>query len=118
MAPELLPGLPWCLGGAMLATFLFIFIGLVPGTSETATIAPATLVVILLGVPPAGVLSFCLAAVATKHLVHAVPTAILGIPGDNMAIPMLEPCAKLRALGLPHIALQKMISGGVVALLI
>jgi hypothetical protein len=51
--------------------------------------------------------------VAAKHLVHAVPTAILGIPGDNMAIPMLEPSAKLRALGLPHIALQKMISGGV-----
>jgi putative tricarboxylic transport membrane protein len=118
MAPELLHGLLWCLGGAVLATILFIFIGLVPGTSETATIAPATLVVILIGFPPVGVLSFCLAAVATKHLVHAVPTAILGIPGDNMAIPMLEPSAKLRALGLPHIALQKMISGGVIALLV
>jgi hypothetical protein len=35
-----------------------------------------------------------------------------------MAIPLLEPSAKLRALGLPHIALQKMISGGVVALLL
>jgi putative tricarboxylic transport membrane protein len=118
MTPELLSGLLWCLGGAALATVLFIIIGLVPGTSETATIAPATLVVILVGFPPAAVLSFCLAAVAAKHLVHAVPTAILGIPGDNMAIPMLEPSAKLRALGLPHIALQKMISGGVVALLI
>ncbi|MBY0496656.1 MAG: tripartite tricarboxylate transporter permease [Cyanobacteria bacterium] len=118
MTPELLDGLAWCVGGAVLATLLFIVIGLIPGTSETATIAPATLVVILLGFPPAGVLGFCLAAVAAKHLVHAVPTAIIGIPGDNMAIPMLEPSAKLRALGLPHIALQKMISGGVVALLV
>jgi len=118
MAPEVIQGLLWCLGAAVLATVLFIIIGLVPGTSETATIAPATLVVILLGFPPEAVLSFCLAAVAAKHLVHAVPTAILGIPGDNMAIPMLEPSAKLRALGLPHIALQKMISGGVVALLV
>ena len=118
MAPEIFHGLVWCLGAASLATVLFIVIGLVPGTSETATIAPATLVVILLGFPPVAVLSFCLAAVAAKHLVHAVPTAILGIPGDNMAIPMLEPSAKLRALGLPHIALQKMISGGVVALLV
>lgn len=118
MAPELVSGLVWCLGSAALATVLFIMIGLVPGTSETATIAPATLVVILIGFPPTAVLSFCLAAVAAKHLVHAVPTAIFGIPGDNMAIPMLEPSAKLRTLGLPHIALQKMISGGVVALLI
>lgn len=117
MGPELLDGLLWCLGASALATALFIVIGLVPGTSETATIAPATLVVILLGFPPVATLSFCLAAVAAKHLVHAVPTAILGVPGDNMAIPMLEPSAKLRALGLPHIALQKMISGGVVALL-
>ncbi len=118
MAPELVSGLLWCSGSAVLATIIFIVIGLVPGTSETATIAPATLVVILLGFPPAAVLSFCLAAVAAKHLVHAVPTAILGIPGDNMAIPMLEASGKLRALGLPHIALQKMISGGVVALLL
>jgi len=117
MAPELLDGVLWCLGSSLLATALFIVIGLVPGTSETATIAPATLLVILLGFPPPAVLSFCLAAIAAKHLVHAVPTAIIGVPGDNMAIPMLEPAAKMRALGLPHIALQKMISGGVAALL-
>src|SRR4029078_3600211 len=108
----------WCAGAAAGATALFIVIGLIPGTSETGTIAPATRVVILLGVPPVASLSFCLAAVAAKHLVHAVPTAILGVPGDNMAIPLLEPSAKLRALGLRHIALQKMISGGVVALLV
>jgi hypothetical protein len=117
MTPEILSGVFWCIGAAVFATALFVVIGLVPGTSETATIAPATLVVILLGFPPEATLSFCLAAVAAKHLVHAVPTAILGLPGDNMAIPMLEPSAKLRALGLPHVALQKMISGGVVALL-
>lgn len=118
MAVELADGVLWCLGASLLASALFLVVGLIPGTSETATIAPATLVVILLGFPPEATLSFCLAAVATKHLVHAVPTAIFGVPGDNMAIPMLEPSAKLRALGLPHIALQKMISGGVVALLL
>ncbi|NQE61661.1 tripartite tricarboxylate transporter permease [Caulobacter sp. RHG1] len=118
MSVDLVQSLAWCLGAASLATLMFIIIGLIPGTSETATIAPATLVVVLLGCPPEATLSFCLAAVATKHLVHAVPTAILGLPGDNMAIPMLEPSAKLRALGLPHVALQKMVSGGVVALLL
>jgi len=115
---DLINGVLWCLGASAVASALFIVIGLIPGTSETATIAPATLVVILLGAPPAATLSFCLAAVAAKHLVHAVPTAILGVPGDNMAIPLLEPSAELRKLGLPHIALQKMISGGVVALLL
>lgn len=118
MDPALLTSILWCLGASALAALLFTIIGLVPGTSETATIAPATLVVILLGFPPAAVLSFCLAAVASKHLVHAVPTALLGVPGDNMAIPMLEPSAKMRALGLPHIALQKMVAGGVLALLL
>jgi len=118
MDATLLTGVLWCLGAAALASLLFIVIGLVPGTSETATIAPATLVVILLGAPPEATLSFCMAAVAAKHLVHAVPTAILGVPGDNMAIPLLEPSGKLRRLGLPHVALQKMISGGVVALLL
>ncbi len=118
MESELLHTIIWCLGAAVLGGVLFSLIGLVSGTSETATIAPATLLVILVGFPPAAAFSFCMAAVASKHLIHAVPTAILGVPGDNMAIPMLEPCATLRSLGVPHIALQKMISGGVLALII
>ncbi|MDR3561336.1 MAG: tripartite tricarboxylate transporter permease [Negativicutes bacterium] len=108
----------WCLGAAVLGGVLFSLIGLISGTSETATIAPATLLVILVGFPPAAAFSFCMAAVASKHLIHAVPTAILGVPGDNMAIPMLEPSATLRSLGAPHIALQKMVSGGVLALVL
>ena len=39
----------------------------------------------------------------------------MGIPGDTLAVPLLEPSGILRRLGVPHIAVQKMISGGVVA---
>ena len=118
MEAQFVSTLLWCLGAALLGSVLFTFIGLIAGTSETATIAPAVLLVVLVGFPPAAVFTFCIAAVAAKHIIHAVPTAILGVPGDNMAIPMLEPCAALRALGAPHMALQKMISGAVLGMVL
>ena len=44
---------------------------------------PITLLVILLGAPPEGVFAFFMAGVLAKHLTHAVPTALLGIPGTQ-----------------------------------
>src|SRR5699024_11297421 len=55
-----------------------------------------------------------MAAMMSKHLTHAIPTALMGIPGDTMATPMMEHAGFLRRLGMPHIALRKMISGGVI----
>lgn len=94
---------------------VFSLIGLVSGTDETATVAPLTLLVILLGAPPAAVFTFFLAGAVAKHMTHAVPTALLGIPGDTMAVPLLREARLLRALGVPHIALRKAISGGLIA---
>ena len=74
--------------------------------------------VVLLGAPPAGVLTFFLAGAVAKHMTHAVPTALLGIPGDTSATALLADANYLRKLGVPHIALRKMISGGAVAALI
>ena len=71
-----------------------------------------------LGAPPAGVLTFFLAGAVAKHMTHAVPTALLGIPGDTMATPLMREANFLRNLGVPHIALRKMISGAVIAALI
>ena len=96
---------------------VFGAIGLVSGTDETTTIAPVTLLVILLGVPPVGVFTFWLASAVAKHMTHAIPTALLGIPGDTMATPLLQQATSLRNLGVPHIALRKMISGAIVAAL-
>lgn len=102
-------------GMGVLGAVLFSLIGLVSGTDETATIAPVTLVVVLLGVPPVGIFTFWMAAAVSKHLTHAVPTALLGIPGDTLAIPLMPQATALRNLGVPHIALRKMISGGLLA---
>ncbi|MGO1646410.1 MAG: tripartite tricarboxylate transporter permease, partial [Agrococcus casei] len=115
---ELLPMIGWALGMALAGAIAFGLLGLVSGTDETATIAPITLLVILLGVPPVGVFAFFMAAISAKHITHAIPTTLLGIPGDTMAAPLLRDAQLLRELGVPHIALRKAISGGVLAALI
>ncbi len=102
-------------GMGLLGAVLFSAIGLISGTDETTTIAPVTLLVVLLGVPPAGVFTFWLAAAVSKHMTHAVPTALLGIPGDTLAVPLMPQATSLRNLGVPHIALRKMISGAIIA---
>lgn len=103
---------------AIVGSVLFALIGLISGSDETATMVPFTLLVILLGAPPAGVFSFFMAAVISKHLTHAVPTALMGIPGDTMMVPLLDHTETLRKLGVPHIAVRKMISGGILGALI
>ncbi|WP_255409627.1 tripartite tricarboxylate transporter permease [Lysinibacillus sp. YS11] len=99
---------------ALLGAAIFTIIGLISGTDETAIMVPITLLVILLGAPPEGVFAFFMAGVLAKHLTHAVPTALLGIPGDTTAVPLIDHANTLRRLGMPHVALRKMISGGVI----
>lgn len=102
-------------GMGLLGAIVFAAVGLVSGTDETTTIAPVTLLVVLLGVPPAGVFTFWLAAAVSKHMTHAIPTALLGIPGDTMAVPLMPQATYLRNLGVPHVALRKMVSSALVA---
>lgn len=115
MTGLLLTDVSWAIGMGLLAAVIFAAVGLVSGTDETATLAPPTLLVILLGVPAPGVFSFFIAGAVAKHITHAIPTTLLGIPGDTMAVPMLREAQLLRGLGVPHIALRKAISGGVIA---
>ncbi|PRX38808.1 tripartite tricarboxylate transporter TctA family protein [Planifilum fimeticola] len=99
---------------AVVAGVVFSLLGLISGTDETAVVVPITLIVVLLGAPPVAVFAFFMAAVMAKHLTHAIPTALMGVPGDTMATPMMEHANFLRRLGMPHIALRKMISGGII----
>ncbi|MEN1970423.1 tripartite tricarboxylate transporter permease [Lentibacillus sp. N15] len=99
---------------ALLAAVIFTMIGLVSGSDETAILVPITLIVVLLGAPPVAVFAFFMAAVLSKHLTHAIPTTLMGVPGDTTAAPMLEHADFLRRIGMPHIALRKMISGGII----
>lgn len=99
---------------AVVSAVLFSLLGLVSGTDETAVMVPLTLIVVLLGAPPVAVFAFFMAAVMAKHLTHAIPTALMGVPGDTMATPMMDHANFLRRIGMPHIALRKMISGGII----
>ena len=99
----------------LIGAIAFAGIGLISGTDETTTLAPLTLLVVLLGVPPVGVFTFFLAGAVSKHMTHAIPTSLLGIPGDTLAVPLLEDADTLRHLGVPHVALRKMISGALIA---
>lgn len=111
----LIHDLIWAVCMALAGGIVFSGVGLISGTDETSTIAPLTLLIILLGVPPVAVFSWFMAAAISKHMIHAIPTALMGVPGDTMAVPMLEDAAVLRQLGVPHMALRKMISGGIIA---
>lgn len=99
---------------AIVGGVVFTLIGLISGSDETAVMVPATLIVVLLGAPPEAVFAFFMSAVLAKHLTHAIPTALMGVPGDTTAAPMLEHANFMRRIGLPHIALRKMISGGII----
>lgn len=118
MSLILLHELLWGIGGALLGGIIFSFMGLISGTDETATVAPLTLLIILLGFPPVAIFSFFIAAAVSKHMTHAIPTALMGVPGDTMAVPLLEHANILRRLGVPHIALRKMISGAIIGAVI
>ena len=115
MDAELLNSFFWALGMGLVGAVVFAAIGLVSGTDETTTLAPLTLLVVLLGVPASGVFTFFLAGAVAKHMTHAVPTARLGIPGDTMATPLMQDANFLRNLGVPHIALRKMVSGAIIS---
>ncbi|MDA3629755.1 tripartite tricarboxylate transporter permease [Saccharopolyspora sp. WRP15-2] len=99
----------------LIGAVVFSAIGMVSGTDETATLAPLTLLVVMLGVPPVGVFTFFIAAAVSKHMTHAIPTTLLGIPGDTTAVPLLPEANMLRRLGIPHIALRKAISGAILS---
>lgn len=115
MLQDILMQLWPALGFGILGAIVFALIGIVSGTDETTTMVPLTLMVIILGAPPAGVFTFWMAGAVAKHMTHAIPTALLGIPGDTMATPMLEETNLLRRLGVPHIALKKMISSAIIS---
>lgn len=110
--------MPNALLWAAIGAVVFGLIGLISGTDETATVAPITLLVVLLGVSPTGIFTFFIAAVVAKHMTHAVPTMLLGIPGDTMAIPLMREATLLRRLGVPHIALRKAISAALISAVI
>ncbi len=103
---------------AILGAIIYTIIGVIPGTDETAVIAPITLGLILTGVSPEIVLAFFIAAIIAKKLTDSIPVAVAGIPGGVMAAPMVEKALVLKSNGMSNISIRKMASGSVIGTLV
>lgn len=90
---------------------IFSIIGIIPGTDETATMAPLTLILVLMGLPGEVLFSWFFGIIVAMQITHTIPTAMAALPGSTMAVPMVLNCSIAKRLGIPHIAMRKMASG-------
>ena len=107
-----------CFAMALLGGVIYTVVGLIPGTDETASLAPLTLLVVLLGVPAPALLAWFIAAITAMETTNTVPAAIAAIPGSTMAVPFVPYCASMRKLGLPRLAMRKLVSGSLLGTLV
>ncbi|MCS7099891.1 MAG: tripartite tricarboxylate transporter permease [Sulfolobales archaeon] len=97
-----------------LSTILYIFIGILPGTDETATMAPIALTLLLAGVDPLLVLAWFMASIAAFKMADSIPVALAGIPGGVMAVPQVPDALVAKERGLADTILRKGIAASVV----
>lgn len=103
---------------AIFGGILFSIIGVIPGTDETATMAPLTLVLVLIGVHPCVVFAWFIAILIAMQITHTVPTAMAALPGSTMAVPMVANSNIAKRLGIPHIGMIKMAAGSLIGSLV
>jgi hypothetical protein len=106
------------IGAAIGGALLYTIIGVIPGTDETAVLAPIFLAFVLLGMEPRVLLCCFISAIVAKKLTDSIPVAVAGIPGGVMAAPMVPHGVFLKSKGLPHVSIRKMASGSVIGTLV
>lgn len=99
---------------AIIGGIIFSIIGVIPGTDETATMAPLTLVLVLMGFEPVVVFAWFMSIIVAMQITHTIPTAMAALPGSTMAVPMVHNCEIAKKMGIPHIAMRKLASGSVI----
>ena len=99
---------------SVLSTLLYIFIGILPGTDETATMAPIALTLLLAGVDPMLVLVWFIASIAAFKMADSIPVALAGIPGGVMAVPQVPDALLAKEQGLADTVLRKGIASSAV----
>lgn len=97
-----------------LSTILYIFIGILPGTDETATMAPIALTLLLAGLDPLLVLVWFIASIAAFKMADSIPVALAGIPGGVMAVPQVPDALVAKERGLADTILRKGIAASIV----
>lgn len=93
---------------------LYTIIGIIPGTDETATMVPITIILVLAGAPAVVLFAWEVGIITAMQIAHTIPTAMTALPGSTMAVPMVLNCSLAKRLGVPHMAMRKMASGSVV----
>lgn len=103
---------------ATIGGVLFAIIGIIPGTDETATMAPITLILVLMGFEPVVIFAWFIAILVAMQITHTIPTAMAALPGSTMAVPMVENSNIGKKLGIPHISMRKMSAGSLIGTII
>ncbi|UMZ74689.1 tripartite tricarboxylate transporter permease [Natranaerofaba carboxydovora] len=103
---------------AIIASALYLAIGIAPGTDETAVIAPVGLALALAGIEPMLLLTFFMASIVAKKITDSVPVAVAGIPGGVMSAPMVEHGVTLKEAGRANHSIRKMASGSIIGTLV
>jgi len=85
----------------------YMFIGFLPGTDETATMAPIAMVLLISGIDPILVFAWFIGAIVAFKTSDSIPVALMGIPGGVMAVPQVPDAVIAKKNGLADIILRK-----------
>lgn len=99
---------------AVFGSLLYTLLGVIPGTDETAVLAPVTLVLALTGISPQVLLCFFIAAIVSKMITGNIPVGVVGIPSGVMSAPMIPAAMDLKQEGLTDASIRKMSAGSLI----
>lgn len=100
---------------SIISTLIYIVIGILPGTDETATMAPVALALLMAGLDPLLVLAWFIAAIIAFKITDAIPVALAGIPGGVMAVPQVPDALVAKERGYSDTLLRKGNSAALIA---
>jgi Tripartite tricarboxylate transporter TctA family. len=100
---------------AFISAIVYILVGVLPGTDETATMAPIALALLIAGLDPLIVLAWFLASIIAFKAADAIPVALAGIPGGVMAVPQVPDAVEAKRAGKADVILRKGVTSSMVA---
>lgn len=103
---------------SIVSALIYIVIGILPGTDETATMAPIALALLFAGVDPLLVLAWFISAIVAFKITDAIPVALAGIPGGVMAVPQVPDAMMAKEYGYADTLLRKGNSAAFIATII
>jgi hypothetical protein len=100
---------------SVISALVYMIIGILPGTDETATMAPIALALLIAGLDPILVLAWFMASIVAFKTADAIPVALAGIPGGVMAVPQVPDAVEAKRAGKADVILRKGITSSMIA---